>query len=821
VLLGREKSMDLMLSSENFSTVSSEQKHVIESKLKDILQEDYKGNLFTMLASYQKILADNHQRKFWPLIHDKLQTLFLCGKAVPVDGPMIGIPVSIRDSDYFRNAELLFGDNRSLLASIELMATAWNATFADTGLWMGKTFEPVSETIVRDKCDGNREVMAAYDVTTTRIGRNYFREPGDPNMLQSLGLPVLEQVWNLTDRPMTVDAGGFDAGLLKENLDKEKAIPYSKTGGIFLAQMGQSVVPEMKGKQVYQLNYRWPKLQPAFPMTCLVDELVQVGEGIYLGQLVFATKHFSLGAINLPFIPGEHGIELGVPYQPNKTSFFDTFTNFLTGNNNTTGSDYGYQNNGFFLMMDPAYAKQAYADDAFPQLRPRKGEIGFKELGYDVEPDVINHESDESIWRDGWTNDVALKQKFTTLITGPSSKSSDRDVSKMLHEDESVLQMLKRISDDISKQTKHEDHLKHFEQLHRLFRSGVAPTINSGLFKGAGNKGYNMRLDGEEVHDWYGEEEITQGFDYYHGATLNLHFGFAETFCPEREVTTPEAALIPSVLANAVSVDSLRGPNVLNMVWHNIGKYIFPWAGKSFEKISPRKLSMLLDESPDLTERYPQRANELKMHLASFPHYLSLKKNQQNYWNGASQYSKYLAGGSWDKGMSDSDKSFWTREASEHWVMGYNLQDKRVVATDALMRIADMNYRIPEPLLQKASEFSGSPFVRQGYCFLGVDEQESILPMNNGDNGNKRVFQFHYRYPLIGGPAPIGYCLDELVEIADGLYLGQLIYSTALDVPFNSSVDTNEYKYQLFGYFLLLDDEWEKHRQAIKLDTLD
>ena len=59
------------------------------------------------------------------------------------------------------------------------------------------------------------------------------------------------------------------------------------------------------------------------------------------------------------------------------------------------------------------------------------------------------------------------------------------------------------------------------------------------------------------------------------------------------------------------------------------------------------------------------------------------------------------------------------------------------------------------------------------------------------------------------------------MEIADGLLLGQLIYSTALDVPFNSSVDTSEYKYQLFGYFLLLDDDWEHHRQVIKLDTLN
>jgi hypothetical protein len=300
-----------------------------------------------------------------------------------------------------------------------------------------------------------------------------------------------------------------------------------------------------------------------------------------------------------------------------------------------------------------------------------------------------------------------------------------------------------------------------------------------------------------------------------------LHWGFSETFCPDRNATTPDAALIPGVLANVLNAEGFRGPNVMNMVWHNIGKYIFPWAGKSYEKISPRKLSMLLDESFDLEQRYPERVRELKQHLASFPHYALVKKNRKKYWGGSSRFTEHLTSGSWDRGMTDEDKTFWEKEAAERWLMGYNLQDKRVVAADALMRIADMNYRVPEPALQQASAESGSPFARQGYSFLGVANQETILPMNNGDNGSKRVFQFHYRFPMIGGPVPIGFCLDELVEIADGLFLGQLIYSTALDVPFHSSVDPSAYKYQLFGYFLLLDDDWERHRQAIKLDTID
>ena len=137
------------------------------------------------------------------------------------------------------------------------------------------------------------------------------------------------------------------------------------------------------------------------------------------------------------------------------------------------------------------------------------------------------------------------------------------------------------------------------------------------------------------------------------------------------------------------------------------------------------------------------------------------------------------------------------------------------------MRMLDMNYRTPDQALLDLAEAGPSPFVRQGYIFLGTSDRESILPMNSSAAKKKNVFQLHYRYPMVGGPAPIGTCLDEIVEIAEGLYLGQLIYSTLPFIPFNSSVDSSEYKYQLFGYFLLLDNDWEYHRQAIKLDTLN
>jgi hypothetical protein len=814
--------MNEYLNSRNFPFGSADEERELSRSLDDILREDARDSVFAMLGRYRQILADNHRHGEWEGIFRKLDTLYKCGKYQPLNGPMIGVTMAIRDSDYFRETARLFGRDRSSVANIEWMATSWNATFAGSGLWMGKTFEPVSKETYANVC--GTEAAAAFDAQTTRIGRNFFRQPANPDFITGLGLPVLTQLWRLKDRPTTGATAGFEAALLPENIKKEKNIPYIKTGGYFLAQPGASVVPEMNKKKVYQLNYRWPKLEPVYPMTRLIDELVQIADGVYLGQLVMATKHYSIGTLGISLFNEKiTQVELGESYQPGRPCGIDRLIQLIGLSSGEI--DYGYQNNGFFLMIDPAFAKEAYADNAFSILRPRSGESGYVELGYDrstagkVQTSVSVDESNGvSDWTSGWRNNSDIRKKFTTFFLEPSPKESDEDVQGLLRDGESILQMLQRIQGEISAQTSHEDHLRHFEKLNRLFRRGIAPRINGGLFQGVG-KGYNVRLDAPETRNWYGQEDPCTGLDYYHGATLNLHFGLSDTISQEINNQFKESPFLPTALIPLLESDS-RGPNFVNAFWASIGRFIFPWAGKSFEKIGGRKLSMLLDESDDLEKRYPERVAELRDHLASSPHYDLVKKNREHFWKEQGPFAKYLKSGSWDKGMSESDKAFWQNEANAHWVFGNNLQDSRILDVDEVFRVLDMNYHAPLPSLQKLADSGPSPFVRQGYCFLGVSDRESILPMNNGDKRKKKVFQFHYRYPLIGGPFPIGACLDELVEIAEGLFLGQLIYTTVPFKPFHSSVDTDEYKYQLFGYFLLLDNIWERHRQAIGLDTL-
>ena len=803
--------MNEYLDCRNFPCTSGEEEVKLARQLEAVIAHDLKGDVFSMLGKFQRILSDNRRRDQWEGIFEKLKVLFMCGRNAILDGPMIGVTVAIRDSDYFRHTARMFGRDRSAAAAVEWMATCWNETFAGTGIWMGKTFEPVSRQTVASRCDNDPRMLAGYSSTATRIGRNFFRKPPSSGLLQSLGLPVLTQIWQLKSRPSDSMAAGFLGELLPENLEKEKHIPYSMTGGLFLSQPGNSVVPEMKGKPVYQLNYRWHALEPVYPMTRLVDELAQIADGVYLGQLVMATKHYSLGAFRTA-IPGlkEEKWEIGEPYHPGETDI-----------------DYEYQNNGFFLMIDTSFAREAYADDAFPHLRPRRGESGYAELGYDRISVVSSPIKDRPIkqdageltdakdWISGWQANDYLRRKFTTFCLELSTRD-DGDVRELLRDGESILQMLQRIQKEIAAQSVLDDHLRHFEKLNRLFRSGIAPRVLNGMFQGQG-RGFNTRFDAPEKRFWYGREEPCRGFDYYHGATLNLHMGFGDTLRQGIDEKLDPGIIFPSGLACLFQGDP-RGPNILDAVWASIGRFIFPWAGKSFERISGRKLSMLLDESGDLAERYPDRVAELRNHPASWPHYDLVKKNRDRFRTEEGPYARCLKSGSWDNAMSETDRTFWDQEAERRWVFGNNTVDSRILAADGMMRMLDMNYHSPIPSVQQLADAGPSPFVRQGYIFLGTSDRESILPMNHNGDSRKRVFQFHYRYPMIGGPAPIGACLDELVEIAEGLFLGQLIYSTVPLKPFHTSVDPAEYKYQLFGYFLLLDNTWERHRQAIGFD---
>jgi hypothetical protein len=100
------------------------------------------------------------------------------------------------------------------------------------------------------------------------------------------------------------------------------------------------------------------------------------------------------------------------------------------------------------------------------------------------------------------------------------------------------------------------------------------------------------------------------------------------------------------------------------------------------------------------------------------------------------------------------------------------------------------------------------------FFFIGRPNKPSMLPENKG----KKVYQFNYRWKPLRNIPPDCFCIDEIAQIAEGLYLGLLIYATDWLKPWNPKTPIKDYKYRLFGYFLLMDEDWHQRRLRIGFD---
>ena len=103
------------------------------------------------------------------------------------------------------------------------------------------------------------------------------------------------------------------------------------------------------------------------------------------------------------------------------------------------------------------------------------------------------------------------------------------------------------------------------------------------------------------------------------------------------------------------------------------------------------------------------------------------------------------------------------------------------------------------------------------FFFIGRPNKVSMLPENKG----KKIYQFNYRWKPLRNIPPDCFCIDEIAQIAKGLYLGQLIYATDWLKPWDPTTPIEEYKYRLFGFFLLMDEEWHQRRLRIGFDLQD
>ena len=101
----------------------------------------------------------------------------------------------------------------------------------------------------------------------------------------------------------------------------------------------------------------------------------------------------------------------------------------------------------------------------------------------------------------------------------------------------------------------------------------------------------------------------------------------------------------------------------------------------------------------------------------------------------------------------------------------------------------------------------------KGFFFIGKPGR-SVNPANKG----RAVYQFNYRWPALHTFPPDNYCIDEIVQIAEGLYLGQLLYATEIMKEYDPTIDPQVYNYKNFGFWMLMDDEWQQRRAEISFD---
>jgi hypothetical protein len=240
-------------------------------------------SILHLLRFYQKKLEKDASPRNPYLA--KLAWLFRHGQAIDLSGHYYGITLVLKQGDY------PFGGTLNLL---------WGQTVGPVSPWAGKTFKPATKaTLTRDT-----EGVEAGKLPTFR-GINCFNR-------------VARSFWNTAG----IEFMTFWVGLKKAPPSEQKRYGYERKGGFFIARAAESVDPANAGKKVLQLNYRWPKLGNPPPLSFLIDEMVEIADGLYLGQLLFAG-------------------DILKEYKPDRPS-----------------SHYNYANWGYFLLMDGAWHRK-------------------------------------------------------------------------------------------------------------------------------------------------------------------------------------------------------------------------------------------------------------------------------------------------------------------------------------------------------------------------------------------------------------------------------------------------------------------------------
>jgi hypothetical protein len=343
---------------------------------------------------------DNNARPY-----QKLARLFMAGFTPGrVEGHHDGEAIGLRT-----------GDEQGLLASYgNFLGYVWGTVVGPVAPWVGKSFSPVDATTLRNYTDGFEK-----GETPTYLGINHFEEMKQ-SVAMLLGYPILVFWMGLKDAPQ----------------QEHELYGYEKNGGLFIARQAASVYPGTV-RQVFQLNYRWHNLGNLPPVSYLIDEIVTIGDGVYLGQLLFATK----GVL--------HRYDPGVP-----------------------AAECDYQHFGYFLLMDDSWAGETRR--VFKNIKP--GLITSQVPAPPPPPSSVV------------ASTGALSPKFTTLtFAKPVEGACDDTVLAQIQQDmkghETILDVLKTYSDELMRN--YDNRSPSFLKLHELFNRAIGPDEVTGFLHGA------------------------------------------------------------------------------------------------------------------------------------------------------------------------------------------------------------------------------------------------------------------------------------------------------------------------------------------------
>lgn len=382
--------------SEKFKTFTClESQSGQDALLEEIRRDAQATSVLDAMKSYMDQLhekLDNNARPY-----QKLARLFMAGNT----------PTKVEGHHYGEAIGLRSGDEKGILASYgNFMGFLWGTTVGPTVPWVGKSFTALGSDVVRDYTGGLGD-----ESKPSFLGINHF-ERLEQSLVNRFSFSVVTFWLHLQDAPA-----------------QERArYGYDKNGGLFIAQRSPSVYAGTN-REVFQLNYRWRQLGNIPPISYLIDEIVEVADGLYLGQLLFATK--------------------------NVLEAFD---------GRRPAADYDYQHFGYFLLIDNSWEPEIFR--VFPNIR----------LGSAPASGVPTHGPD------------AFSSKFTTLtlMDTPDGNCDDQVLAQIkddLKGRATILDLLKFYSDKLTENF--DNNSPYFARMHELFNRGIGPDEVRGYYHGA------------------------------------------------------------------------------------------------------------------------------------------------------------------------------------------------------------------------------------------------------------------------------------------------------------------------------------------------